>query len=328
MMFFKMNGLTDRLFAIVELLQGQQKLTTNALAEHFSVSERTIRRDLIRLQDLDIELDILPGRSGGVKLLSGTLLQALRFTDDEALVLALGLKQAQQTNNPQLAKAAESALNRLEHVLTEPLRERLEAVLQVTAEAAPKLDTEVASSTLLDVAEAVQRRRRLEVRYRSRSSGFTYRKLDPYGVAHINTHWYVAGYCYLRKDVRTFRLDRLTILKATGETFEPPKTFDAFKVISSSLAQAPSPGSVTCRIWLQTTLIEASKHIPSYIAMLEPHDDGVLLTRITPPEWLWRVALYLIEFPFPVRVLEPPELRTALASLGRRTETLSRGECA
>ena len=325
-----MNGLTDRLLAIVELLQGQRKLTTQALAEHFGVSERTIRRDLIRLQDLDIDLEILPGRNGGVKLLKGALLQAVRFTDDEALVLALGLKQTQQMGNPQLAKAAASAFRRLEHVLTEKLGERIDSVLQtLTTEPTENLAVEqIGSSTVLDVSEAVQQRQRLEVRYRSRSSGFTYRKLDPYGVVHVNKHWYVAGYCYLRKDVRTFRLDRLEILKATDENFELSGTFDAFKVISDSLAQAPSPGSVTCRIWLQTTLLEASKHIPSYIAMLEPYDDGILLTRITPPKWLWRVALYLLEFPFPVKVLEPPELQTALVALSRRTETLSRGECA
>ena len=46
-------------------------MTARALAEQFEVSERTIWRDLVRLQDLDIELDIQPGRNGGVKLVKG-----------------------------------------------------------------------------------------------------------------------------------------------------------------------------------------------------------------------------------------------------------------
>ena len=328
MMFFKMNGLTDRLFAIVELLQGRQKLTTSALAEHFGVSERTIRRDLTRLQDLDIELEVLPGRSGGVKLLRGTLLQALRFTDDEALVLALGLKQAQQTENLQLAKAAESALNRLEHVLTEPLRERLEAVLHVTAEAASELDVELASSTLLDVAEAVQQHKRLEVRYRSRGDTFTYRKLEPYGVVHVNQRWYVTGYCHLREDTRVFRLDRLEVLAISAESFIVPKAFDALAAISSSLAQAPFPGSVTCRIWLDATPEEVSRNVPGYAATFEPQDTGVMLSIVAHPDWFERVVWYLLDFPAAIRVIEPPALQEAFAELSRRAARLSYGESA
>jgi predicted DNA-binding transcriptional regulator YafY len=326
MMNFRMNNLTDRLFAMVDLLRGQKQLTTQALAEHFGVSERTIRRDLTRLQDLEVEVETLPGRGGGVTLGRGSLLPALRFTDDEALVLALGLKQAQRTREPKLARAAESAFKRLEHVLSESLGERIEAVLQTleTETEAPKME-KVESRTMISVSQAVQQKERVEVRYRSRESGFTYRQLDPYGIVYLNNNWYVAGYCHLREDVRTFRLDRLEVLRTTGETFKPPKNFNAFKTISESLVQAPFPGSVPCQVWLQTNLTEASKHIPAYVAMLEPQQDGVILTVLAHPEWFWRVALYLLEFPFPVKILEPAGLKEELETLAKRAKKLSQG---
>jgi predicted DNA-binding transcriptional regulator YafY len=329
MMDFRMNGLTDRLFAMVDLLRGQKQLTTQALAEHFGVSERTIRRDLTRLQDLEVEVETLPGRGGGVTLGRGSLLPALRFTDDEALVLALGLKQAQRTQKPKLAKAAESAFKRLEHVLSESLGERIDSVLQTleteTSNAALRID-KVESRTMLDISQAVQGCERLEVRYHSHGSGFTYRNLDPYGIVYLNNNWYVAGYCHLRKDVRTFRLDRLEILKPTGETFKPPKNFNAFKTISESLAQAQFPGSVPCRVLLQTNLAEASKYIPAYVATLEPQQEGVMLTVMAHPEWFGRVAVYLLEFPFPVKVLEPDGLKEELETLAKRARKLARGD--
>jgi predicted DNA-binding transcriptional regulator YafY len=326
MMNFRMNNLTDRLFAMVDLLRGQKQLTTQALAEHFGVSERTIRRDLTRLQDLEVEVETLPGRGGGVTLGRGSLLPALRFTDDEALVLALGLKQAQRTREPKLARAAESAFKRLEHVLSESLGERIEAVLQTleTETEAPKME-KVESRTMISVSQAVQQKERVEVRYRSRESGFTYRQLDPYGIVYLNNNWYVAGYCHLREDVRTFRLDRLEVLRTTGETFKPPKNFNAFKTISESLAQAPFPGSVRCRVWLQTNFEEASKHVPAYVAMLEPQQEGVLLTVMAHTEWFWRVAVYLLELPFPIKVLEPDGLKEALENLAKRAKNLARG---
>ncbi len=329
---FRMNGLTDRLFAMVDLLRGNAQLTTRALAEHFGVSERTIRRDLTRLQDLEVEVETLPGRGGGVALSrgSGSLLPALRFTDDEALVLALGLKQAQRTKEAKLAKAAESAFKRLEHVLSDSLSERIEAVLQTLgSEATGPLEVgKIESHTMLDISQAVQQRERLEVRYRSHGSGFTYRNLDPYGVVYLNTNWYVAGYCHLRKDVRTFRLDRLEILKTSNETFKPPKNFNAFKTISESLAQAPFPGSVPCHVWLQTNLAEASKYIPAYVAMLEPQQEGVMLTVMAHPDWFWRVAVYLLEFPFPIKVIEPDGLQMALETLAKRARKLAQGNMA
>lgn len=327
---FRMNGLTDRLFAMVDLLRGNAQLTTQALAEHFGVSERTIRRDLTRLQDLEVEVETLPGRGGGVALSrgSGSLLPALRFTDDEALVLALGLKQAQRTKNTKLAKAAESAFKRLEHVLSESLGERIEAVLQTLGSDStePLAIGKIESRTMLDVSQAVQGRERLETRYRSHSSGFTYRKLDPYGIVYLNNNWYVAGYCHLRKDVRTFRLDRLEILKTTGEIFTPPKNFNAFRTISDSLAQAQFPGSVLCRVLLQTDLANASKYIPAYVAMLEPHENGVMLSVMAHPDWFERVALYMLEFPFPIKVIEPDELKEGLETLAKRAEKLARGK--
>jgi predicted DNA-binding transcriptional regulator YafY len=329
---FRMNGLTDRLFAMVDLLRGNAQLTTQALAEHFGVSERTIRRDLARLQDLEVDVETLPGRGGGVSLsrTSGSLLPALRFTDDEALVLALGLKQAQRTQKAHLAKAAESAFKRLEHVLSDSLSERIDSVLQTLGSDStePLAIDKIESRTMLDISQAVQQRERLEVRYRSHQSGFTYRKLDPYGVVYLNNNWYVAGYCHLRKDVRTFRLDRLEILKPTGETFKPPKNFNAFKTISESLAQAPFPGSVLCRVWLQTNLAEASKYIPAYVATLEPGDDGVMLTVMAHSDWFWRVAVYMLEFPFPTQVIAPDGLKEAMKNLAKRANELARGNLA
>jgi predicted DNA-binding transcriptional regulator YafY len=327
-MSFRMNGLTDRLFAMVDLLRGNKQLTTQALAEHFSVSERTIRRDLARLQDLEVEVETLPGRGGGVSLSRGSLLPALRFTDDEALVLALGLKQAQRMKDAKLAKAAESAFKRLEHVLTESLSERIDSLLQsLGLDSAEPLEVgKIESRTMLDVSQAVQQRERLEVRYRSHQSGFTYRKLDPYGIVYLNNNWYVAGYCHLRKDVRTFRLDRLEILKTTGETFKPPKNFNAFKTVSESLAQAPFPGSVPCRVWLQTDLANASKSVPAYVATLEPDKNGVMLTVMAHPDWFWRVAVYLLEFSFPIQVIGPAGLQETLEALAKRAGKLARGK--
>ncbi len=78
-----MESLTGRLFKIVDLLQSAQRLTTGELAHRLGVSERTVSRDIGRLQELELPVEVTPGRQGGVSLAPGALLPALRFTDDE-----------------------------------------------------------------------------------------------------------------------------------------------------------------------------------------------------------------------------------------------------
>lgn len=307
-------------------------MTTVALAERFGVSERTIRRDVQRLQALDIDVEMVRGRGGGVRLHHGSLLQALRFSDDEALALALGLQHARSTSDPRLRKAAETAFQRLEHTLTERLRERLEAVFQdVRTEQRPTSHLDIRSGLLLDVADAVRQRRRLDVRYRSRSSGFRYRRLDPYGVVQVMDRWYVAGYCHLRTGVRVFRLDRLELVgepASDDETFTIPEGFDPLAFVTTSLAQASFEGGVTCRIRFAASLEEITPHVPSYAATVEVEDDGVLLTMMVHPDQLPSIALVLMAIPAPMQVLEPAELHTALAAWAERSRQLSRGACA
>ncbi|CAN5803285.1 YafY family protein [soil metagenome] len=326
-MISPMTGTTDRLFALVDALQGKQQTTTQVLAERFGVSERTIRRDISRLQDLDVDVEMVQGRGGGIRLKRGGLLQALRFTDDEVLVLALGLKNAQQMSDTNLNKAATSAFKRLEQVLSERLGERLEAVLKDVSTEPVQSNQEVRSVVLLDVAEAVRQRQRLEVRYQSRDQTFTYRKLDPYGVVHLKKHWYVTGYCHLRSAIRVFRLDRLEIVSGdestgvAGTSFIIPKNFRPLEFVSASLAQAAFEGSVTCRVWLETNLEDLSRQVPDYTATIEVQDGGVLMTFLAHPDWFSQITLYLLGIPVKMRVLEPVKLQHAFVALAERATT-------
>ncbi|HZW27052.1 MAG TPA: HTH domain-containing protein, partial [Trueperaceae bacterium] len=108
------NALPKRLFDLVEALQGRGVKTAAELASQLGVSERTVRRDIARLMELDLPVETHQGRGGGVSLPSGALLTAVRFTDDELLALVVGLKAAVAGADETLGRAAERALQRLE----------------------------------------------------------------------------------------------------------------------------------------------------------------------------------------------------------------------
>ena len=76
------------------------------------------------------------------------------------------------------------------------------------------------------INEAALKRKSVEMVYftmRSRKEGK--RKVDPYNMVFFNGTFYVIGYCHLRKDVRTFALERIRMLRVTDESFMVPDDF-------------------------------------------------------------------------------------------------------
>lgn len=320
-----MESLVSRLFKIVDLLQSTQRLTTKELARQLGVSERTVSRDVGRLQDLELPITVTPGRQGGVSLAPGALLPALRFTDDEALALGYGLLLARRSGSVALERASKSASDRLSSVLSSVSRQRLEALTGTLTELPlNKGDSKtVTSSVIFDLAEAVKTNQQVELSYRSRRGEITSRQLDPYGMVQFERFWYVAGYCHLRRDVRIFRLDRIRRVLVTEEHFRAPEAFDTLELVSKAIAETPSPGTVTCRIRLHCTLIEASRLAPAATVMLEPLDQGVLMSTHYPHETLEQLALYLLGFRLELEVLEPAELKNALVRVATRALKLA-----
>ncbi len=71
--------------------------------------------------------------------------------------------------------------------------------------------------------DAVAARRTLHIAYRppGGSKKKTKREVDPYGLFVRNGFWYLYAYCRLRKGLRTFRVDRMTLLKEPQPAAEP-----------------------------------------------------------------------------------------------------------
>jgi len=83
---------TQRLFALTEYLRGRRTgVTAEALAERFSVTIRTMYRDLDALREADLPLGAERGRGGGYALDRNYTLPPVNFTAREAaLIIAIG----------------------------------------------------------------------------------------------------------------------------------------------------------------------------------------------------------------------------------------------
>src|SRR5690606_13267120 len=116
-----------------------------------------------------------------------------------------------------------------------------------------------------------------------------------YGVVYHEGYWYAAGYCHLRDDLRTFRLDRVRALKLLASPFERPTDFDALAYVLASLQGMGADEPV--EVLIETTLDHAREHLSEYMGALEPTDGGVIFRRgAAPLEWV-ALALLLLDAP-------------------------------
>jgi len=175
---------TARVLSLLELLQSGGVRTVAELADRLDVDERTVRRYVDHLIDLDVPVESIRGRYGGYRPVSGYRMPPLMLSDDEALAVLLGLVAGRRTGLVTTTGAAsETAAAKIRRVLPERLARRLDAVLDSLAfTAAPGEKPAPDTAVLLSIADAVSHRRPISIRHTARDGRRGERTLHPYGL--------------------------------------------------------------------------------------------------------------------------------------------------
>ncbi|MBL7258766.1 YafY family transcriptional regulator [Actinoplanes sp. LDG1-01] len=287
------------MLGLLEILQGGGTRTTAELAARLEVDERTVRRYVGQLLDLEVPVESVRGRYGGYRLAPGFRMPPLMLTDEEALAVLLGL-------NSSSGEAAESAAAKVRRVLPKALQARLAAVFATTEFTAPAAASPEAS-VLLRLAEAARQRHSLLIGYADRHGVSSERTLSPYGIVAHHGRWYVTGHDASSGELRTFRLDRIGWVRPTGETFEVPDDFDPAATVLAGLAGTPWRYQVVVRV--NGSADEVRAGLPQGLATIEADDeDGWVVVRMRAERLDWVPGvLGGLGRPFVVR--EPAALR-------------------
>jgi predicted DNA-binding transcriptional regulator YafY len=312
---------TSRLLELLEVLQTQPLVTGAELGDRLGVDRRTVRRDVAALQRLGIPVEGERGVGGGYRLRPGYRLPPLMFTEDEATAVVLGLTAARRLALGD-SDGTDGALSKIHRVLPDTLRRRVEALEAALAFTGPAITGEPPSGeTVLLLAEAIRRCRRVHAAYRSFEGERTERELSPYGLVVHSGRWYLAAHDHTRAALRTFRVDRMTRATVGDEPAQAaPAGFDALAHVSRSLAQVPWPWELD--VVLELPLDDARRRIPGTLAELSEEDGGTALRmRVSSLEW---AASLLAGLGCAFRVRAPDELRESVATLSQRLAGWSR----
>ncbi|WP_232249935.1 MULTISPECIES: YafY family protein [Streptomyces] len=269
-----MSRPVSRVLTLLELLQAGGVRTVAELADRLGVGERTVRRYVDHLVDLDVPVESVRGRYGGYRLAPGHRMPPLMLTDDEALAVLLGLVAGRRTGITAAAgTAGETAAAKVRRVLPERLRRRLDAVLDsltFTTDAAGSVAPPAA--VLLPIADAVRHHRPVSVRYTGGSGRGGERTLYPYGLVAHGGRWYVTGRDLSVAADRTFRLDRIAGARVLPGTFEPPPGPAPAERVLTALATAPYRHEVTVRV--RGTAEQVRGLLPASVATVAEETGG------------------------------------------------------
>ncbi len=218
----------SRLLYLLPAAAGEEGLALSEAARRLDVDEETVMADIRDLsarefyhpaggaEDLRVELeaDTIRVWSGG------KFKRPRRLAPREALATHLALRRyaagLEGDERDRVISIAHRIAANLATVPVDDLADRFS--LEEAGESA--------DPTLATLRQATAERVRCEIVYvtADRASP-TERTLDPYGIVVAGGHWYVIGYCGVRKGVRVFRIDRIVDLRTTGRSFPVPSGF-------------------------------------------------------------------------------------------------------
>jgi len=298
------------------LLQRHPNQKAAELAEQLGVSARTLHRYMGMLDEMGIPVYSERGPHGGFSLVRGYKMPPLVFTPEEAVAVYLGTGLVEEMWGQLYREAAHGALAKLDNVLPDEQRHEVSwARRTLFASHLHRADYGPLMPILEKLRRATRERRQTHMVYRARSRPESSRRdIDPYALAHRWGWWYVVGYCHLRQDIRSFRVDRIIDLMLLEETFSIPAAFDAQTYLASEPHIQPR-----IEMRLQFTPTGASLVMDDRLLWhsVEEQPDGSLIATVKLPN-LEIAAHMVLAYGSYAEVLAPEELRELVAEQAQR----------
>ena len=229
----------SRLLTLILILQRQPGKKAADLALELGVSIRTLHRYLCTLDEMGIPIYSERGPYGGVSLVRGYKMPPLIFSPEEAAAVFLGASLVGELWGRLYQEAALSALVKLDNILPDEQRSEVAwARRALVVSGITRFDFQALTPILETLRYAIRSQQSVTLTYQGPGRVTpSQRQVNPYALVFRWGWWYTAGYCHLRRAMRTFRVDRIQELKLVEDHFEIPSDFN----IQTYLAAEPQP---------------------------------------------------------------------------------------
>jgi predicted DNA-binding transcriptional regulator YafY len=309
-----------RLLRLLSLFQQRRHWSGRELSQRLEVDGRTLRRDVDRLRELGYPVHASAGVGGGYQLGAGSSVPPVLLNDDEAVALAFALRAAAGSVG-KMEETSIGLLAKLDQVLPARLRKRASALHSVTlslgnSQSAPPVDV------LTRIASACRDHIKVKLNYKNREGKGSSRTLEPLRLAHANNRWYLVAWDMQREDWRTFRVDRIERVVATGQQFVPRKfPGDIAEYVTQSIRHVAYRYRV--RLKLHGSLEVLTKKVPRWCGALEAAGDEHC-TLSTGADSVETLAALMLMTGAEFEIVDAPELLPDLRLIAARLTRATR----
>jgi predicted DNA-binding transcriptional regulator YafY len=211
----------DRIAAILIQLQSRKVTKAQDIADRFSMSLRTVYRDVKALEEAGIPII---GEAGvGYSIMDGYRLPPVMFTREEAIAFLTAEKLVEHLTDSANSANYRSAMYKIKSVLRtteKDLLENMDTHIEVL-KGRRKTGINPELDLIQPILKSITERKVISIKYFSHHrQQDTDRCVEPMGVFYLDGYWHLIAYCRMRNDYRDFRLDRISGIILTADTFQ------------------------------------------------------------------------------------------------------------
>ncbi|XHC09937.1 YafY family protein [Labrenzia sp. ac12] len=205
----------DRLFEIIQILRRVRRpVSAQAIADELEVSKRSVYRDIATLTAQRVPIR---GEAGvGYVLEEGFDMPPLMLTAEEIDAAVLGALWVSTRAEPELARAAENLIAKIEAITPGPLRRHIAAAAMSVRPVSPASEDKVDAAML---RQAILEGRKVSLGYRDGEGKESKRVVWPVLLGYRDEGRILAAWCELRQGFRYFRTDRMTFAEALDQRY-------------------------------------------------------------------------------------------------------------
>jgi predicted DNA-binding transcriptional regulator YafY len=206
----------DRLFAIQTYLQSRRYVSAEQIAEKFSISIRTVYRDIKALCESGIPVSFEPSK--GYFIVRGYFLPPVSFSTEEASALLLMEGGTRIFADKSIQKLYAAALTKIRAVLHPGQLDGMEKLSASMAIQLPPCQ-EAAYEYLALLQSAIADCHIVQIAYTNKDGIESTRLVEPIGLQFYAFAWHLMAWCHKRMEYRDFRVSRIQSVSDTRQPF-------------------------------------------------------------------------------------------------------------
>ena len=280
-----------RLLEIVTILLNRETVTAKELADRFSVSTRTIYRDIDALSSAGVPVYASKGNSGGISLLEDYTVNKALLSKSESEGLLLALKTMSATSYPE----ANAIIDKLGSVFK---NNKAQDWIEVYFEGWNSKVNE--QDKFSKIRDAIINNQVISFDYINGRGGKSNRFAEPEKLIFSAYTWYLIAYCLLRNSHRLFRLSRIKDVRVTNQHFVK-------REIQQDETQTESRPLVELKVCFNEKVL--NRFYDTFDGdCISRNDDGSYDLSITMPEDEW-IYGYILSFGNNAEAIGPDHIR-------------------